>query len=49
VDEIRAGHVAPDDRLPDLPEHYGPFLRLMVDTAAGTGRSPVQSASCWWI
>jgi len=35
VDEIRTGHVAPDDRLPDLPEHYGPFLRLMVDTAAG--------------
>lgn len=35
VDEIRAGHVAPDDRLPDLPERYGPFLRLMVDTAAG--------------
>jgi type I restriction enzyme R subunit len=35
VDEIKAGHVAPDDRLPDMPEHYGPFLRLMVDTAAG--------------
>jgi type I restriction enzyme R subunit len=35
VDEIKAGHVAPDDRLPDLPEHYGPFLRLVVDTAAG--------------
>ena len=35
MDEIRAGHVAPDDRLPELPEHYGPFLRLMVDTAAG--------------
>jgi type I restriction enzyme R subunit len=35
VDEIRAGHVAPDDGLPELPEHYGPFLRLMVDTAAG--------------
>ncbi len=33
--EIRAGHVAPDDRLPELPEHYGPFLRLIVDTAAG--------------
>ena len=35
VDEIRAGHVVPDNRLPDLPERYGPFLRLMVDTAAG--------------
>lgn len=35
IDEIRAGHVAPDDRLPELPEHYGPFLRLMIDTAVG--------------
>ncbi len=35
VDEIKSGHVAPDERLPELPEHYGPFLRLMVDTAAG--------------
>jgi type I restriction enzyme R subunit len=35
IDEIRVGHVAPEDRLPELPDHYGPFLRLMVDTAAG--------------
>lgn len=35
VDDIRAGHVADDDRLPDLPEQYGPFLRLVVDAAAG--------------
>ena len=35
VDDIRAGHVAHDDRLPDLPEQYGPFLRLVVDAAAG--------------
>ena len=35
VDEIRSGHVASDDRLPELPEHYGPFLRLVVDAAAG--------------
>jgi type I restriction enzyme R subunit len=35
VDEIRTGHVAVDDRLPDLPEHYGPFLRLIVDAVAG--------------
>lgn len=35
ANEIRAGHIAKDDRLPELPEHYGPFLRLMVDTAAG--------------
>ena len=33
--EIRQGHVAHDERLPDLPEHYGPFLRLIVDTAVG--------------
>ena len=35
VDEVRAGHIAPDERLPDLPRHYGPFLRLIVDAAAG--------------
>lgn len=33
--EVRSGHVAHDDRLPDLPEHYGPFLRLVVDAAVG--------------
>ncbi len=37
VAELRAGHVAPDDGLPGLPEHYGPFLRLVVDAAAGDG------------
>ena len=35
VDDIRADHVAPDPRLPELPEHYGPFLRLVVDAAVG--------------
>ena len=35
VDEIRSGCVEHDDRLPDLPEQYGPFLRLLVDTAVG--------------
>lgn len=35
VGEIRSGHVADDDRLPDLPEQYGPFLRLIVDAKAG--------------
>jgi len=35
--EIRQGHVTHDERLPDLPEHYGPFLRLIVDTAVGDG------------
>jgi type I restriction enzyme R subunit len=35
VDEIRSGAVDHDDRLSELPEHYGPFLRLVVDTAVG--------------
>lgn len=34
IDEIRVGHVANDERLPELPEHYGPFVRMMVDAAA---------------
>jgi type I restriction enzyme R subunit len=35
VDEIRSGMVDHDERLPDLPERYGPFLRLVVDAAVG--------------
>jgi type I restriction enzyme R subunit len=35
VNEIRSGYVDHDDRLPVLPEHYGPFLRMVVDTAIG--------------
>jgi hypothetical protein len=35
VDEIRTGPMAHDDRLPELPAQYGPFLRLMIDAAAG--------------
>jgi type I restriction enzyme R subunit len=35
VNEIRSGYVDHDNRLPDLSEHYGPFLRLLVDTAVG--------------
>lgn len=35
IDEIRAGQVAHDERLPDLPERYGRFLRTIVDAAAG--------------
>jgi type I restriction enzyme, R subunit len=27
--------MAADDRLPDLPEHYGPFLRLIIDASVG--------------
>jgi type I restriction enzyme R subunit len=37
VNEIRSGQVADDARLPDLPEQYGPFLRLVVDAAVGDG------------
>jgi len=40
--EIRSGEVAHDERLPDLPEHYGPFLRLVVDAAMGD--SPLTDA-----
>lgn len=35
AEEIRTGHAAHDERLPDLPEHYGPFLRLIVEAVAG--------------
>lgn len=35
IDEIRTGHAVHDERLPDLPAQYGPFLRLVVDAAAG--------------
>jgi type I restriction enzyme, R subunit len=35
VDEIRGGNPPPDPDMPDLPEHYGPFLRLIVDAAVG--------------
>ena len=35
IDEVRKGHVTPDDTAPELPAHYGPFLRLIVDAAAG--------------
>ena len=35
ADEIRTGHVSPPDGMLDLPAHYVPFLRLMVDAAAG--------------
>ncbi len=37
ANDIRQGHVAQDARLPEVPEHYGPFLRLIVDTAVGDG------------
>ncbi|TBO34053.1 type I restriction endonuclease subunit R [Aquabacterium lacunae] len=37
VQDIKQGHVTQDDRLPEVPEHYGPFLRLILDTAVGEG------------
>ena len=39
-EEIRSGHMAQDERLPDVPDHYGPFLRLIVDAAVGDGALP---------
>lgn len=45
ADEIRSGHVVLDGRLPaDLPEHYGPFLRLVTDAAVGD--APLTDAEC---
>ena len=35
ADEIRSGRLAADAAMPDLPDHCGPFLRLLVDAAAG--------------
>ena len=36
INELRAGQVQVGDDLPDLPAHYAPFLRLVVDAVAGT-------------
>lgn len=35
IEEVRGGQAGPDEHAPDLPAHYGPFLRLVVDAAAG--------------
>ncbi|MEO5765337.1 MAG: type I restriction endonuclease subunit R [Casimicrobiaceae bacterium] len=35
IGEIKGGRPVPDDGVPEMPEHYGPFLRLMVDAAVG--------------
>ncbi|MBP6381887.1 MAG: type I restriction endonuclease subunit R, partial [Pseudomonadales bacterium] len=35
AEEIRAGHVGPEGPAPELPDHYGPFLRLLADAAYG--------------
>jgi type I restriction enzyme, R subunit len=44
ISEVRAGQVAPDGLASDLPEHYGPFLRLIADAAAGV-RAPSEAQS----
>jgi len=36
IDELRAGQVQVGDDLPELPAHYVPFLRLVLDAVAGT-------------
>ena len=36
INEIRTGHVQVDEDLPDMPEHYAPFLRLVTDAVAGS-------------
>ena len=35
VDEMRTGASSDDAGLPDLPEHYGPFLRLLLEAVVG--------------
>jgi type I restriction enzyme, R subunit len=40
ADEIRAGQVTADEATEDLPEHYGPFLRMIMDAAFGDSPCP---------
>lgn len=35
IEELRTGHSADSDALPDMPEHYVPFLRLLLEVAVG--------------
>ncbi|MEX8504383.1 type I restriction endonuclease subunit R [Leptothrix ochracea] len=45
VAEIRGEHAAPDKTLSGLPEHCGPFLRLIVERVAGkTPPTPQEAA-----
>jgi type I restriction enzyme R subunit len=37
VQSDQIGKVAPDDAAPELPAHYGPFLRLLSDAVPGAG------------
>lgn len=36
IDEMRAGKVSGDDLAGDLPEHYAPFLRTVLEVVAAT-------------
>ena len=35
IDELRTGPAPPDPSVPNLPDHYLPFLRLLLETAVG--------------
>lgn len=38
IDELQAGNVQVGDDLPQMPAHYAPFLRLVVDAVAGSAK-----------
>jgi type I restriction enzyme R subunit len=35
AENIRAGHLAPDEPVPEVPERYAPFMRLLSDAVYG--------------
>jgi type I restriction enzyme R subunit len=35
IDELRTGQATKDGNVPDLPDHYLPFLHLLMETAVG--------------
>ncbi len=39
IDKLRSGQAPVDGELPELPAHYGPFLRLVVDAVTGSAPS----------
>lgn len=38
IDDLRTGASGDDTNLPDLPEHYLPFLRMLLEAVAGNER-----------
>lgn len=38
IDEIRLGKPVVGEYLPEMPEHYRPFLRMVLDTIAGSAK-----------